>query len=251
MRLCKRDASAAPLIMAPMSLLGSLASFFSQPAVEKSTGSFLSDGKSIRVERFIPAAEGPYPAVIALYGSTGMSESFADGPARMLAGQGYAVLLVHYFDRTGTTEQPSSEEMRELFPEWMNAVSDAIGYGSELPKVAPDRIALIGFSLGAYLALATGALDPRVKAVIDFCGGMPEELLAREPKLPPTMIVHGEQDRQVPVSEAHKIADLGRRTNSVCEMKIYPGEGHHLSTMTMMDAGQRVPEFLRRHLVIR
>ena len=232
-----------------MSLLGSLASFFSQPAVEKSTDSFLSDGKAIRVDRFIPAGDGPYPVVIAVHGSTGMSGSFADGPARMLAAQGYVVLLLHYFDRTGTTEQPSAAEMRALFPDWMGTISDAIGYANELPKVERDQIALIGFSLGAYLALATGATDSRVKAVIDFCGGLPEELLATSPKLPPTMIVHGEQDRQVPVSEAHKVADLARRTNSPCEMKIYPGEGHHLSTMTMMDAGQRVPEFLRRHLV--
>ena len=231
-----------------MSLLGSLASFFSQPAVEKSSDTYLSCGKSIRVDRFIPAADGPYPAVIALYGSTGMSESFADGPARMLAGQGYAILLVHYFDRTGTTEQPTSAEMRALFPDWMSTIGDAISYASELPRVEKDQIALIGFSLGAYLALAIGATDPRVRAVIDFCGGLPEELLAKGPKLPPTMIIHGEEDRSVPVSEARKLEALARRTNSVCEMKVYPGEGHFLSTMTMLDAGQRVPEFLRRHL---
>jgi dienelactone hydrolase len=232
-----------------MSLLGSLASFFSQPQVERSSDSFLSGGKPIRVERFLPAADNAYPAVIALYGSTGMSESLADGPARMLAAQGYAVLLLHYFDRTGTTDQPSAAEMRELFPEWMGTIGDAISYANELPKVEMDQIALVGFSLGAYLALAMGATDPRVKAVIDFCGGMPEELLARDPKLPPTLVIHGEDDRSVPVAEARKLEALAKRTNSVFEMKIYPGEGHQLSMMTMLDAGQRVPEFLRRHLV--
>ena len=178
-----------------------------------------------------------------------MSESFADGPARMLAGQGYVVLLLHYFDRTGTTDQPSAAEMRDLFPDWMATIGDAISYANELPQVEKDQIALVGFSLGAYLALAMGATDSRVKAVIDFCGGMPEELLAENPKLPPTLVIHGEDDRSVPVAEARKIEGLARRTNSVCETKIYPGEGHHLSMMTMMDAGQRVPEFLRRHLV--
>ena len=232
-----------------MSLLGSLASFFSQPEIPKSSRTFLSGGKAVRIDSFLPAAENAVPAVIALHGSTGMGDALAsDRPARMLAAQGYAVFLLHYFDRTGTVEQPTPQEMRDLFPEWMVAIGDAITYTSNLPNVDRDCMALVGFSLGAYLALALGATDPRVKAVIDFCGGMPEELLATSPKLPPTLIFHGEDDRSVPVAEAHKIRELAERTSSICECKVYPGEGHFLSAMTMLDAAQRVPEFLRRHL---
>ena len=207
----------------------------------------MSGGKTIRVEWFVPVGDKAYPAVIALYGSTGMEESFSERPARMLAAQGYAVFLLHYFDRTGTTV-PTADEMRSLFPEWMSTVSDAITYAGGLPRVEKDRTALIGFSLGAYLALAMAATDPRVKAVIDFCGGMPDELLAQKPKLPPTLIFHGEDDRSIPVSEAHKVRGLAEHTGGICECQLYPGEGHYLSTMTMLDAAQRVPEFLRRHL---
>lgn len=231
-----------------MSLLGSLASFFSQPQVEKSTDSFDSAGKAIRIDRYLPIGDEAHPAVIALYGSTGVEDSFSERPARLLAGQGYAVFLLHYFDRTGTTEQPTKKQMHDLFPDWMAAISDGITYTSQLPQVANGGTALIGFSLGAYLALATGATDTRVKAIIDFCGGLPEALLARSPKLPPTLILHGEDDEAVPISEARNVRDLAERTGSVCECKFYPGEGHHLSTMTMIDAAQRVPEFLRRHL---
>jgi dienelactone hydrolase len=238
----------APLIIPAMSLLGSLASFFSQPDVSKSSDTFLSGGKTIRIDSFLPNGETAVPAVIALHGSTGMEESFSDRPARMLAAQGYAVFLLHYFDRTGTVDQPSPQEMRDLFPEWMVTIGDAITYATELSNVERDCTALVGFSLGAYLALAMGATDPRVKAVIDFCGGLPEQLLASSPKLPPTLIFHGEDDRSVPVAEAHKIRDLAERTSSICESKLYPGEGHYLSAMTMLDAAQRVPEFLRRHL---
>jgi dienelactone hydrolase len=232
-----------------MSLLGSLASFFSQPQVEKSTDTFQSGGKTIHIDRFLPVDDKVYPAVIALHGSTGAAESFSERPARLLAGQGYAVFLLHYFDRTGTTEQPTKKEMHDLFGEWMATIGDAISYTSGLPQVIQGEAALIGFSLGAYLALAIGATDPRVKAIVDFCGGLPEELLAKNPKLPPTLILHGEDDRSVPIAEAHSLRDLAARTGSICECKFYPGEGHHLSTMTMIDAAQRVPEFLRRHLV--
>lgn len=232
-----------------MSLLGSLASFFSQPQVERSADTFSGGGKTIRIERFLPASDKPIPSVIALHGSTGMEQSFSDQPARMLAAQGYAVFLLHYFDRTGTTDQPSPQQMHDLFPDWMATISDAITYAGDLPAVEKDCTALVGFSLGAYLALALGATDPRVKAVVDFCGGLPEELLATNPKLPPTLILHGEDDRSVPIAEAHKIRDLAGRTGSICECKFYPGETHYLSTLTMLDAAQRVPVFLRKHLV--
>ncbi len=232
-----------------MSLLGSLSSFFSQPDVSKSSNTFFSGGRAIRIDGFLPNGDNAVPAVIALHGSTGIDDALAsDRPARMLAAQGYAVFLLHYFDRTGTVDQPSPQEMRELFPDWMATITDAITYTSELPNVEKGCTALVGFSLGAYLALATGATDARVKAVIDFCGGLPDELLATSPKLPPTLIIHGEEDRSVPLAEAHKIRDLAERTNSICECKFYPGENHYLSTMTMLDAAQRVPEFLRRHL---
>jgi len=232
-----------------MSLLGSLASFFSQPPVERSADTFSSGGKTIRIDRFLPAGGKRVPSVIALHGSTGMEQSFSDQPARMLAAQGYAVFLLHYFDRTGTTDQPSPKQMHDLFPDWMATIADAITYTGDLLAVEKDCTALVGFSLGAYLALALGATDPRVKAVVDFCGGMPEELLATNPKLPPTLIFHGEDDRSVPIAEAHKIRHLAGRTGSICECKFYPGESHYLSTLTMIDAAQRVPVFLRKHLV--
>ncbi len=232
-----------------MSFLGSLSSFFSQPDVSKSTDTFLSGNQPIAIDAFFPNSNSALPAVIALHGSTGINDALAsDRPARMLAAQGYAVFLLHYFDRTGTVDQPSPQQMRELFPDWMATITDAITYVGEQPRVTKDCTALVGFSLGAYLALAMAATDPRVKAVIDFCGGLPDELLASAPKLPPTLIIHGEEDRSVPVAEAHKIRDLAARTSSICECKLYPGESHYLSTMTMLDAAQRVPEFLRRHL---
>jgi dienelactone hydrolase len=231
-----------------MSLFGSLASFFSQPPIEKSVDTFISGGKSIRIERYAPAGDQAYPAVIALHGSTGMEDSFSERPARLLAGQGYTVFLLHYFDRTGTTDQPTPQEMHSLFPDWMATISDAITHTQELPQVQTNGIALIGISLGGYLALAMGATDPRVKAVVEFCGGLPQELYASNPKLPPILVLHGEEDRAVPIAEAHRLQELAERTGSICECKLYPGEGHYLSTMTMIDAAQRVPAFLNKYL---
>jgi dienelactone hydrolase len=230
-----------------MSFLNSLSAFLTQLQVQKTTDTFLSDNKPIKIDRFLPLSDKQFPAVIAIHGSTGMAESFSDQPARMLAASGYCVFLVHYFDRTGTVI-PNKQEMHDLFPEWMAVISDSIAYVNQLSQVQNDRVGLIGISLGAYLALALGATDPRVKAVVDFCGGLPEELAAQCAQMPPTLILHGDQDTSVPVAEAHKVEALLKRTNSAYETKIYSGAGHFFSGPTMLDAAQRTLAFLKKHL---
>lgn len=67
--------------------------------IQISNAVFESDKHSITVEQFLPKAPGRYPAIIALHGSGGIREGWAEQPARLLAGQGYAVFVVHYFER--------------------------------------------------------------------------------------------------------------------------------------------------------
>lgn len=230
-----------------MSLLNSLGALLSQQQVQKTTDSFLSGNTPIHIDRFLPLSNKQFPAVIALHGSGGMRESLSDQPARMLAASGYAVFLLHYFERTNTT-YAYEPTIRQNFVPWMETIADAMKYVGQLKNVQPDRTALIGFSLGGYLALSVGSRDPRVKAVIEFCGGLPEELAADCVQMPPTLILHGEADNLVPVSEAHRVEALMKRTSSAYEMKIYPGVGHFFSGLTMVDAAQRTLAFLRKHL---
>ncbi len=230
-----------------MSFLSSLGGRLSQQQVQKTTDTFISGGRHIHIDRFLPVSDKQFPAVIALHGSGGMRESFSDQPARMLAASGYAVFLLHYFERTGTAfaYEPA---IRENFVPWMETIADAMTYVGELSRVEKDRIALVGFSLGGYLALSVGSKDPRVKAVVEFCGGLPEELVAETAVMPPTLILHGEADNIVPVSEAQRVKELLELTNSAYEMKVYPGVGHFFSGLTMVDAAQRTLAFLRKHL---
>src|SRR5262249_46744201 len=69
---------------------------------------FQSAGKPITVERFEPEAAGKYPAFLLLHAVDGMAKPYGD-KYRTLSGhfavRGYVVVLVHYFDRTGATEE--------------------------------------------------------------------------------------------------------------------------------------------------
>jgi dienelactone hydrolase len=214
--------------------------------VQVANTSFQSGGRSITVQEYLPKTAGRYPAVIALYGSGGTRESIADQPCRLMAAQGYVVFMVHFFERTGTV-RADRETTQAGFPLWMATIGDAITYAASHASVDPSRIALLGFSLGGYLALAVASLDPRVGAVVEFFGGLPEDLHGFT-RMPPVLILHGEQDRVVPVSEATRLQQLLERAGTPYEIKLYPNAGHGFNGMQWIDAGQRVVQFLRKHL---
>jgi len=214
--------------------------------VQVANTAFPSGGRSITVQEFLPKSAGCYPAVIALYGSGGTRESIADQPCRLMAAQGYSVFLVHYFERTGTA-RADQETTQRNFPDWMRTIGDAITFAANHASVDAGRIALLGFSLGGYLALSVASLDPRVGAVVEFFGGLPEELHGFT-RMPPVLILHGEQDRIVPVSEATRLQQLLERSGTPYEIKLYPNAGHGFNGMQWIDAAQRTVQFLRRYL---
>ena len=118
-----------------------------------------------------------------------------------------------------------------------------------IPQVERDRIALIGHSLGAFLALAVGASEGgRVAAVIEYYGVLTNTAPPMVANMPPTLILHGSADATIPVRYAYELDALLTSYNRPHEMKIYPGAGHGLDPATGADAWQRSLDFLRRYL---
>lgn len=192
---------------------------------------------SVAVDRFGPSAS--VGSVILLYGSDGLTNSgryqFA---ANMIAGAGYNVLLPRYFEATGD-QRARYSEIKSKFPVWLEAIETITG-----DQLA--RFAVVGFSLGGALALALAARDRRIKAVVDLFGFLPPGL--ERASLPPTLILHGDADRVVPVSNAEAIERLVKSNGGSVQSHIYPGEGHGLSLASWPDAIARTQAFLREHL---
>jgi carboxymethylenebutenolidase len=209
-----------------------------------------SEGVPVAVERFAPrTGAAAHPAVVILHGSGGLTRSgvMYRELARELARRGYVACVVHYFDRTGTTwADPRTSERN--FATWMRVVGDAVTYAAGQPGVDPERVGLLGFSLGAFLSLAVASRDRRVAAVAEFFGGMPEFFAAHVEALPPTLITHGDADRVVPVDEAYKVERLLKSVGAPYEMKIYPGAGHVLGPLEALDAYGRTMTFFDRIL---
>lgn len=215
--------------------------------VQESISSFTSGGKAITVDCYFPAEVGVFSAVIALHGSGGNHASMSD-PACALATQGFAVFVVHYFDRTGTIDANDKQTIFRNFPAWGKTVWDAVSHVAEHPQVDANRIALLGFSLGAYLALSVASVDSRVKAVVEFFGGLPREMKLFMRRLCPVLILHGEDDPTVPVAEAYDLEKELRRREIPYEIRIYPGAGHGFTGETWRDATVHTLAFLKKYL---
>jgi dienelactone hydrolase len=216
-------------------------------SVTQSEQVFRSGGKDIRLDCFLPEKGGQrFPAVISLHGSGGGYATMAD-PAGQLASQGFAVYVLHYFDRTATTYADKATIFRN-FPLWMKTLWDAVTHVERQAVVDSERIALLGFSLGAYLSLSSATIDTRIKAVVEFFGGLPKEIKLFMRQIPPVLILHGDADPTVPVEEAYHLQQVLEKRGAPYEMQIYPGIGHGFSGDIWRDACIRSLSFLNRHL---
>jgi dienelactone hydrolase len=82
---------------------------------------FESGGKLIRLDAYLPETlDGPVPTVIALHGAGG-NVSGMERYASVLAAEGFAVYLLHYFDRTGA-ESADLQSMKRNFPLWVKTL---------------------------------------------------------------------------------------------------------------------------------
>lgn len=107
----------------------------------------------------------------------------------------------------------------------------------------PERVALVGFSQGAIMALdAVASGRWPVAAVVALSGryATPDALPARTPAL----IVHGEADPAIPPSESLNADLCLRRIGCPVETHLLPGLGHHIGP----ESAALTRAFLRRHL---
>ena len=118
---------------------------------------------------FLPAAQGPNPAVLLLHGGgwRNGSPQQMDLIARRLVSEGFVVFSAAYRLAPGTRYPGQLEDVRAAFA-WL----------ADRPEVDPERMAAWGYSAGAQLALLLGLNpapgQPRPRAVV--AGGAPAAL---------------------------------------------------------------------------
>ncbi len=211
---------------------------------------YQSGGRKIRVDTFLPAGQGAHPAVLVLYGSGGavLGKGDMNDFARKLAGQGMAAYLIHYLNRTGSIMEMGDRVITERWQEWNAAVKDGVDFVCRQPGVKPGAVGIYGYSLGAFLAISESTGDKRIRAVVELSGGLFDKLRGNTRRFPPMRILHGRDDKRVPMARVPELQKEAQRFEVVPKVKIYEGEGHQLGKAAAADATERALTFLRQRL---
>ena len=212
--------------------------------------SFRSGSKSIRVDVLEPPGTGVVPALVLLHGAGGNTRFWLDRMAPHVAEAGFAIYAVHYFDRTGTVRADEAAILDgRHFPLWLETVRDGIGFVAGRERVDKNRLALLGISLGAFLAIGAAAAEPTeraLRAVIAISGGWPGQFAPATVNrdFPPTLLVHGEADTVVPVQLAREMDSRLTRAGVPHQTLLLPGEGHWFSGAAQLQILSGIATFL-------
>ncbi len=195
-----------------------------------------------------------------------------------LASRGYVVLSVNY--RSGIGYGLEFREAEEFGATGASEFNDILGAGLYLrgrPDVDPNRIGLWGGSYGGYLtALGLARASDLFAAGVDLHGVhdwnvvihhfRPEYDVHEQPEAArlafesspmasiehwrsPVLLIHGDDDRNVPFSETVHLAEELRKQGVEFEQLIFPDEVHgFLTHRRWLEALQASADFFDRHL---
>jgi dienelactone hydrolase len=178
-------------------------------------------------------AARPLPVVVYLHGSGG--DLLGDGnELRQIAEMGLAAVGMDYCQ---TNEAAFDAQFSAL-----------LAYLRREPWADTNRVAWVGFSLGAQRSLAFALRHPErtPKLLVRLAGGwVPElesEVRSQRPELrgrkseglstlssqlsTAVLLIHGENDEVFPLAQARRVAACLRTNGIPVELKVLPGEGH-------------------------
>lgn len=227
------------------------------------------DGAAVESLAFVPAGKGPFPAALLVPGFDRTARDLIALGAR-LAGNGIAASAVSQ-PGFGKSAGPADY----VGPKTLKVLTAGYRRLQKEPFADPKRMGIYGFSRGGMAAsLLTLELDDVKAAVIgagiyDFqrlydeatlpgikenmmseTGMTPEAVRARSSILRmdklacPVLILHGEDDKNVPVSQAKLLRDRLQQLKKDFDLRLFAGRAHGIGP----EVGALTLEFFQKRL---
>jgi alpha-L-fucosidase 2 len=235
-------------------------------------------GVPLTLDAWIPQASGPQPAVILVHGGgweAGDKRTYIRPWFEALSAAGMGWISINY-RLSGEAKHPAAVEDIQAAVRWVRANATKL-------RIDPQRIALMGESAGAHLAMLA-ALRGReqVAGVIGFYGiydvplwirqrgEVPRNIASYLPDVqpatlraaspveyitsgsPPILLVHGSADNGVPVAQSERLCAAAKANGVPCELMIVDGAPHGVENWEKESRFQiwkpRVRDWLRQRL---
>ncbi len=245
-----------------------------------------SDGWRIEALFTLPLeqnSDSPPPLFVFVHGGPSWAwlDDFGSTWTQMLASAGYAVLRANIRGSWGRGVAFADAVLYNMGGKDLQDLLDGIDYLVERDLVDPNRVAIGGGSYGGFMTAWAITQTNRFRAAImsagvsdfhsfhaqsriadwdmRFLGGDPLENpeLYRERSAityaarvqTPTLIIHGAEDHDVPINQAHAFYRALRERNVPVEFVIYPREGHGLMEREhRKDCEERILSWLEQYL---
>jgi carboxymethylenebutenolidase len=220
-----------------------------------------------------PEGGGARPGVVAVPDVWGLS-SHIRAAARRLAGEGFAVLAVDPYRRTGRgafADAPGAlawiRELDDLLV--LDTIQEAIDALAAHPAVAGRPVGITGFCMGGQYAILAACRCRGLAACAPFYGMLRYEPgldPARKPRSPldavadlacPLLGFYGTEDPLIPVSDVEALRARLAASGQPGEVRLYAGAGHAFANETRpesyrpeaaADAWRRLVAFLHERL---
>lgn len=174
----------------------------------------------------VPHSREPVPAALLLHGFGSRKERMIDTIGEALVRSGVAALAIDlpmHGARGSDASSLQTTNPSQLIGGWSAAIAEArtaLQFLATHKAVDDDRLALVGYSLGSFLANVVAADAPNVRAVVlaasgDLPEGLPFESLVRTFMDPlravrgiagrPLLMINGRFDRTVRPSQAERL----------------------------------------------
>ena len=218
--------------------------------------------KNMEATLYTPDGPGPFPSVLVMHTSGGISEADR-GYCANLAREGYICIAPAFLRAHGIT---SPELRRKSFTSDAPAITadfvEIIGELNALPKARKGAVAAIGFSNGGYFAAILAARQA-VKVGVSYYGafngaGTQNDLKPMKERFTgssaPFLILAGEGDSTIGLPPVRKMEEILKACGARYELKLYPNTGHDFdrsgttgpnNAASAADAWQRTLAFLR------
>jgi dienelactone hydrolase len=209
-----------------------------------------------------PDGAGPFPAVVVLSGCLGVRSKDARWAER-LRERGYVTLVPDSFTGRGLTTLEQRRDVCRGLTLWGGTraadVRASLAHLRTLPDVDAGRMAVVGFSHGAWAALELLAIasDDDVqglRAVIGFypyCGVVSRARWFGWRVDVPTMLLLAGEDQMVSPAQCQSVAERAAADGRRVTFTVYPDAAHGFDWRTSAateDAQRRVDAFLAEHL---
>jgi len=197
------------------------------------------------------------PALLVLQEFWGLNEHIKD-VTRRVAGEGFVALAPDMYDGKVTTDPVQARQLLTAMDPAvaLEKLNGAVAFLKDHPQVDKEKIGVIGFCMGGFLALNLACHNRDIRVATPFYGRIPPDTVLNN-LTAPVLYIFGEQDHHLPAADVDRLEAFIRKTGRNGGVVRYPQADHAFFNDTRKevyreadarDAWVRALAFLREHL---